>query len=145
VSNLKCEVRHTLPIFNEVERLKSGVRVRIMRKALRQALGPVRDRIKTNAKTISKTGSLWKSIGFKLSVKGARAMGIVGPRANYIRVIKGQTKQPAKYAHFIETGRTAYRPFQGKSFLRPGFNPPAVIEKMRAVVEQEIAATLHKT
>lgn len=76
-----------------LKELRGAVQSRIMRKALRRALIPVRAAARSLAPV--DTGTLKKSLGEKIIQKPTAAKAIIGAKGSYER--KG--KRPAFYAH----------------------------------------------
>lgn len=83
-----------------------------------------------------RSGALKQSLGIK-SQKGTRgktlALAIIGARAKVVKVFKGKTIKPAKYAHLVEKGTKHSR---ARPFLRPA------LDSQRAAISRVMLETL---
>lgn len=75
---------------------------RVLKKAIRRGAKLVQDAVKGTVPVA--TGTLKQSIATKVdAIKGKTVVyGVVGPRAKFVKVVKGHKKQPARYAHFVQ-------------------------------------------
>jgi len=86
--------------------LKSNISKRILKKATTKASQSVRDAAKSNLASSKRTGTLRKSMSFKVKVyKNGTVIGIIGPRKGSKQVINGRNIDPTHYAHLVELGR----------------------------------------
>lgn len=135
-------------VMKSLERVKEGVRARI----LRRPMGKVARLIAKKAKALAprRFGLLRKSMGSKVKTyKGGAVVAVVGPRTGF-RTQVGSKRDgtpvyadPVKYAHLVELGTatTAARPF-----LRPALrgSRKEAAEIIRRGVAEGLAAEANK-
>ena len=89
-----------------LERLKSAVQKRVLRRAITAGNKVIKPVLKAGVPRDE--GDLRKSIGDKVLTyrRMVKVVGMVGPRADYIRVGKRskRTKRPARYYHLADRG-----------------------------------------
>ncbi len=125
--------------FAKIEGLKQSVQNRITRNALRRALLDLKNKVKAAAPKDS--GALRMSIGIKVGTRKNTTWGRVGPRMAYSKFKKGKLRLPWRYAGPLVRGHgTAL----GNDFYRVVFNRNAMLETLRAAIEQGIDRELEK-
>jgi HK97 gp10 family phage protein len=111
------------PLLQTLNRLRRGLRNRILRKALRRGSKPMVQAVRALAPT--DTRELRRSIGTRSRTyrRGGVIVFVIGPRNRpSMQVPKGGVKprryNPAYYAHLVELGTRRSGKFP---FVRPGF------------------------
>jgi HK97 gp10 family phage protein len=133
--------------------LTRGLRNKILRGAVKEASKDIKDRVKANAQTVRRTGSLARSIGVKVRSYENTVVAVVGPRsqARYVKgtYTKGKNKGrpitvwPVLYLHLLEKGtkRSGAKPILGPA-LQGGRQ--SYLDTVAKLISEGIADTLAK-
>lgn len=131
----------TLDPIRQTDKLKAGLRNKVLRIALNKAASRVKAAVISNAP--QRTGSLKKSI--RIKVKNYRAkdvwVAIVGASSKYKRNVKKKQIRPVFYAKLVETG-TRHSPAQ--PYLKPALQATKqqYIETLRQSIEDQVKQIL---
>lgn len=119
--------------FNTVvDKLGKAISRKCLRKAIRPATNPSLNAARTIAGEHVRTGALKKSLSLKVSIKGGKGAGIVGPRSNYL-VVNGKAVNSKK--HVKQEGETRIRPSYYAHFLTGGSRRQRAFGFMRTVTD----------
>jgi HK97 gp10 family phage protein len=127
--------------IKQADKLKAGLRNKIIRIAINKAASTVKSQVISNAP--QRTGSLKKSI--RIKVKNYRAknvwVAIVGASSKYKRTKKKKIIIPVFYAKLVETG-TKHSP--ARPYLKPALaqKQQAYIETLRAKIKEQVEEIL---
>lgn len=123
---------------------KQSTRNRMLRPAVREAVGVIRKMAKDNV--IEETGLLKQSIGTKIKTYKDVVFGVVGPRTGFkegvFRVLEDGRKvavisDPVRYAHLVEFGTSKQKAYP---FMRPAYDlgEAEALRKMQSRVTLEL-------
>lgn len=128
--------RITIDLTN-LDELQTRLRKNILKKAIRAGGKEVLQALRSRAPR--DTGTLAKSLTTKVDSKKGEdvVIGVIGVRSGYKRTVKGQVKQPSRYAHLSQRKQT-WLAATGASSL------PSGQAKMQQVIASEIDAVLSK-
>lgn len=135
----KVQVQGAKQVIKRLNKLKRGVKNKILRKAITKSCQPVAKAAKAN--TPIETGLLKKSLGHKVKTYKDDVVGIVGPRRGMGKVVtvRGRKvyRDPVKYAHLVERGTVDSKP---QPFLLPAWesNKQAISQILTNEIRQGI-------
>jgi HK97 gp10 family phage protein len=150
---IDAKIRFVSDPVKVADNLKTSLKKRGMKRAVKQAVQPVLAAVKSEAQTVQRYGFLQKSIGLKVVAYPNGAAGIVGPRSkssytkgSYTRGKRkgeGRKFQPSKYAHLVEKGTKRSR---ARPFLQPALDrtKAGYMATVGTLIQQEIDKELSK-
>jgi hypothetical protein len=125
--------------FSKIQKLADRLEKNLYKRAVRAGAKLCVADLRNRVPMVS--GALKKSIAAKVdSPKGqTSAYAVIGPRSQYVKTVNGIKKQPARYFHFIDSGRFA------KPILYPvmAAGEQKYIRAMQEVISQEINKVLN--
>ena len=140
---MRVEIKHKVNPFQVLEKLKKSLQKRILKRAIKAGVKPIKEAIKANVPVRSR--ALQSAISIKFSQKkgGFRVTGIVGPRRGFQKTYQKKTVIPTQYAHFVEAGSKRQKAYHVFSNIFEARKQEA-LETMRKVVEEGVTKELAK-
>lgn len=138
--SIRGEVSGLGPVLQAMQGMKLGVRNKALRRGVTKATRLVRKAAKalapvdTTTVGLTEKGVYKKSIDVKVSVKGDRVVGIVGPKRmkvqTGVRRRKGKKSEvgeavyqdPSRIGHLLEFGHAGPHPAAAKPHMRPAWD-----------------------
>jgi len=143
-SGMKMSLRGEKELIRSLKKFKGSVVKTVMIGAARDAMKPMTQAAKANARQIRVTGLLAKSIGVVARrYKSGNVSIVLGPRTGFRTIIDGKPRNPANYGHLVEFGTSTAAP---KAFLRRAYDSKrtAVFNGMAGFVSRRIAKAVEK-
>lgn len=138
---MEARFEFTIDPIKQADKLKAGLRNKVIRIAINKAASTVKSQVISNAP--QRTGSLKKSI--RIKVKNYRAknvwVAIVGASTSYKRTRKKKIIRPVAYAKLVETGT---KHTSAKPYLKPALaqKQQEYIQVMTAKIKEQVEQIL---